>query len=46
MTRKSIICKQLDGFRCVILAEVATEDWITQEEAAQKFIVQFALMFD
>jgi excisionase family DNA binding protein len=43
-THKCFICTQLDGFSCVILVVVAAEDWITQEEAAQKLHIALDTM--
>jgi excisionase family DNA binding protein len=41
---KSFICKQIDGFSCATLETVPAEDWITQEEAAQKLHIALDTM--
>ena len=42
--RNPFLCKELDGFNRAILVLVAAEDWITQEEAAQKLHISLDTM--
>src|SRR5580693_4543627 len=44
IVRKSFICRQIDAFSCATLALVPAEDWITQEEAAQKLHIALDTM--
>ncbi len=41
---KPFVCTDLDGFKGAILVVVAAEDWITQEEAAQKLHIALDTM--
>ena|ERR1035437_4942900 len=41
---KPFVCAELDGFNRAILVVVAAEDWITQEEAAQKLHIALDTM--
>src|SRR5271169_6375690 len=41
---KPFVCADLDGFNRAILVVVAAEDWVTQEEAAQKLHVALDTM--
>ena len=41
---KPFVCTELGGFNGAILVVVAAEDWITQEEAAQKLHIALDTM--